>query len=149
MGYRAPDCTLEQIENGRLQGYDPNDLAGSLPYWDMAPDDTLAAAAVIHDEMYTEGGPLELCRTVDLNFERDCMILARAVEGTLARAFEEGKAVLFSEIVFDVGSLYWSTESRNTPTTREQGRAAMMGAKCWINECAARIGEPCPYPEAA
>lgn len=99
MSYRAPDPTPEQIENGKLRHYDPHPLAGSLPYWDMSPEDTLAAAAVIHDEMYTEGGPVELREIVDRNFRRDCMILAEARDSAMSRAIQKFKAHMFAGIV--------------------------------------------------
>lgn len=145
MSYRAPEPTKEQIENGKRKKYDPYPLAGSLPYWDMAPDDALAAAAVIHDEMYTEGGSLELLKEVDANFERDCKILAEACDSAWRRAINLFKAHMFAGIVNLYGSKFWTTESRNTPVTREQGRLAMLGAKRWINECARKIGEKPPY----
>ncbi len=146
MPYRAPDPTPEQIENGRHKRYDPYPLAGSLPYWDLSPDDTLAAAAVIHDEMYIEGGSNRLLRQTDENFRRDCMILADAVDSPMSRMLQRFKAHMFAGIVDIFGSKFWTLGGRNTPTTRKQGRLAMRGAMRWINECAKKTGKPIPYP---
>lgn len=146
-GYIAPDPTPEQIANCKAQGLDPYDRGGSLPYWDFAADDTLAAAATIHDEEYMRGGDQIQRNLIDDNFARDCMILARAVEDPYKRLFEIAKAEVCAEVVNLAGSTFWTANDRNTPITEKQGAVFIAEAQCWINECAAKIGEPAPYPE--
>lgn len=147
MTYFAPDPTPEQIENGIARHYDPDDRGGLMPYYGLAPDDTLAAACVIHDELYLEGGPRDLGAQVDRNFERDCLLLALSVDCPLGKAFELGKAELFSGVVYLVGPKLWRKDSRNTEVTRAQGLKFVNEAKRHINACAIAQGKPLPYPE--
>lgn len=143
--YVAPSPTPEQIENGNRLGYDPSDCCGSLPYWDFAPDDTLAAACVIHDELVLRGGSRTTGIKVARGFARDAMILAKAVEEPLKKAFEIGKAKFCAEVVLWLLKDYWHKEDWNTDITRAQGLAQIKGAQDWINQCAVKIGVTQPY----
>lgn len=147
MGYRAPDPTPEMIEQAKLHHYDPNNTLGSLPIWDLRPDDTLAAAGLLHDLSYQEGGDEEQYTLYDENFERDCDILAAACHTYAERSFEYAKAELFAEIVYLLGSEYQHAENWNSDIVQAQADAMKIEAKLWINECARRIGVEIPYPE--
>lgn len=146
ISYIAPDPTPEQLANAAEQGLDPYDRGGSLPYWDIAPDDCLAAPATIHDEMYMRGGDDTVRKMVDSNFSRDCFLCAKAADGVFTRMFEYSKACLFTATVATLGRKYWVVESRNTPITEAQGEAFIITAKLWINSQAAKIGADTPYP---
>jgi hypothetical protein len=151
--YLAPDPTPEQIANAAAQGSDPWDRLGVVsarfPFWDFAPDDTLAAAGVIHDEMYLYALSSYERATIDRAFARDATILADAHENALIRIFEQAKALACWQIVDDITELgtFPTDRDRNTDITRAQGIEQMNEAKRWINICARKIGEAVPYAE--
>lgn len=144
--YTAPEPTPEQFANAQEKGFDPYDCAGSLPMWDCAPNDTLAAPSTIHDEMTVRGGSLDDAKQVADNFKRDCIICASACSGDIRADFELAKAKLFSAVVDFCISQYWSTEDRNNAVTRMQGTLNIIDAQQWINACAMHIEVEIPYP---
>lgn len=154
--YLAPDPSPEQLANAAAQGMDGWDRLGSVtpkfPFWDFAANDTLAAAGVIHDEMYNYQLSRLEREKVDRNFDRDCWILAQAVDNPLLRIFEEAKAGACARIVCAITATgeFPTDRDRNTDVTRAQGLEQTNEAKRWINRQAAKLQRTAvPYPEVA
>lgn len=147
--YIAPEPTTEQKILAKYLGIDPYDRIGSCPWWALAANDTFAAAATIHDELYMIGGTKEEQKRVDKNFCRDCDILWRPIEGLGLLIFERAKANAFSlAIELGVGNNYWPEKDRNTLITRAQGESFIIEAKLWVNQCALKVKyDYLPYPE--
>lgn len=146
MTYCCPDPTPEQIENGKLHNYRPEDRCGAGAL-ETSPCDILCAACLIHDELFLIGGSIEDFHKANANFSRDCMILATAADEVVTQLLAAVKALEYTMIISTVAWQFWKSEDRNTLITRAQGEAFMDDAKAWINECAESIDEPIPYPE--
>lgn len=144
MTYCCPDPTPDQILNATLLGYDADNRCGHAPF-DTSACDILYAACLIHDETYLIGGGIDEFHTANAVFARNCMILAKACDDSLARLEAGFQALEYTVIVQTLGWQYWHLYDRNTDVTRAQGAMQMLDAKKWINECAAKIGEELPY----
>jgi hypothetical protein len=146
--YRAPDPTPEMTALAKEKGYDPNNLGGSLPWWDLAPDDTFAAASLLHDLGYIRGGSDADRKALDERFYRDTHILADATSGILKIHWEQGRGAAFRLVVEALGASYWHSDDWNTEVTRAQAAEQEKVAKKYINAKAEQIQFPhVPYPE--
>lgn len=146
LDYCAPNPSPEQIANAKAKGFDPYDRLGS-GITDLSATDTLAAAATLHDILYTKGGTAFERIQADSNFERDCFILGEATSWEI-KILELEKAELFSKLVYLLGPDYWQKVDRNTPETWIQEMTNGVIAQRYINHCARLINKPVPYGEA-
>lgn len=153
--YTAPDPTEAQIRTAEKFGFDAYSRLGicssKSPLWDMSATHPLAASATIHD-IRTQRALSDVEReVVDSNFDRDCHLLANALDEVLEQEVYDGIGYGFSLVVdaYRELGLAQSNVDRTDPMSDPDDMAQLREAESMVNWAARYRGKAEPYAEVA